>query len=86
MKITIDVDCTPQEARAFLGLPDVKPVQDAMMASLSEQMKTQAGKMDLESMMKMWMQPGLEGFGKLQEMMMTAAGARSDKQDQPDTT
>ena len=23
MKITIDVDCSPEEARAFLGLPDV---------------------------------------------------------------
>ena len=26
MKITVDVDCTPEEARAFLGLPDVKPM------------------------------------------------------------
>ncbi len=23
MKITIEVDCTPEEARAFMGLPDV---------------------------------------------------------------
>lgn len=28
MIITINVDCTPEEARAFLGLPDLKPMQD----------------------------------------------------------
>ncbi|WP_420846806.1 DUF6489 family protein [Microvirga tunisiensis] len=28
MKITMDVECTPEEARAFLGLPDVKPMQE----------------------------------------------------------
>lgn len=34
MKITIDVDCTPDEARRFLGLPDVAPMQEALMAQL----------------------------------------------------
>ncbi|MEO7470377.1 MAG: DUF6489 family protein, partial [Sphingobium limneticum] len=28
MKVTVDVDCTPAEARAFLGLPDVTPIHD----------------------------------------------------------
>ncbi|MFY9972047.1 MAG: DUF6489 family protein, partial [Roseiarcus sp.] len=27
MKITVDVDCTPLEARQFMGLPDVEPMQ-----------------------------------------------------------
>ena len=26
MKVTVDVDCTPEEARRFLGLPDLTPV------------------------------------------------------------
>ncbi len=29
MKITVDIDCTPEEARAFFGLPNVQPMQDA---------------------------------------------------------
>jgi hypothetical protein len=29
MKISVDVDCTPEEARRFLGLPDLTPVQRA---------------------------------------------------------
>ena len=27
MKITVGIDCTPTEAREFMGLPDVKPMQ-----------------------------------------------------------
>ena len=32
MKITVEIDCTPDEARQFLGLPDMKPMQAALMA------------------------------------------------------
>jgi len=28
MKVIVDVDCTPEEARRFLGLPDLTPVHD----------------------------------------------------------
>ena len=38
MKVTIDVDCTPEEARAFLGLPAVAPLQEAMMQELQKRM------------------------------------------------
>ena len=38
MKITVDIDCTPEEARAFLGLPDVKPMQERLMGELGERM------------------------------------------------
>jgi hypothetical protein len=27
MKVTVEIDCTPEEARRFLGLPDVVPMQ-----------------------------------------------------------
>jgi hypothetical protein len=38
MKITMDVECTPEEARAFLGLPDVKPMQEQLMQEVQERM------------------------------------------------
>ena len=34
MKITVDVDCTPEEARRFLGLPDLTPVHGAYVDKL----------------------------------------------------
>ena len=36
MKFTIEIDCTPEEARHFFGLPEVKPMQDAAMAKLGQ--------------------------------------------------
>jgi hypothetical protein len=30
MTITVEAHCTPDEARQFFGLPDVKPRQDAV--------------------------------------------------------
>ena len=35
MKVTVEVDCTPEEARRFLGLPDVVPMQQAAMENSS---------------------------------------------------
>ena len=34
MKVTIDIDCTPEEARRFLGLPDLTPVHDAYVEKM----------------------------------------------------
>ena len=31
MKVTINVDCTPEEARTFFGLPDVAPMQEVIL-------------------------------------------------------
>jgi len=60
MKITIDIDCTPEEARAFLGLPDVAPLQAEMMKELQERMlKTLAG-MDAETLMRTWFSSGTQ--------------------------
>ena len=65
MKVKIDIDCTPEEARAFIGLPDLGPMQQAMMAQMQERMKSALGGMDPEAMMKAWMPGGAlwPGFG-----------------------
>jgi hypothetical protein len=41
MKITIDIDCTPAEARAFMGLPDLSGANQVVTSSLEEKMKEQ---------------------------------------------
>jgi hypothetical protein len=53
MKVNITVDCTPEEARAFMGLPNVAPIQEAAMKKMQEQMEKATQGMDMESMMKM---------------------------------
>ena len=34
MKVKVDVDCTPEEARRFLGLPDLSPVHEAYVEKM----------------------------------------------------
>ena len=36
MKFTVDVDCTPDEARRFFGLPDVTALQEKMMKEIEK--------------------------------------------------
>jgi hypothetical protein len=36
MKVTVDVDCTPEEARRFLGLPDLTPVHQAYVERMTK--------------------------------------------------
>lgn len=68
MKITIDIDCTPEEARTFLGLPDVQPMQKALMQQMQDQMSQNLAAMDPEKMMKTWLPLGLENMEQLQRM------------------
>lgn len=74
MKITIDVDCTPDEARRFLGLPDVAPMQEALMAQLQERLEQNVKAMDAESLMKVWLPAGLQGLEQLQKMFWAQMG------------
>jgi hypothetical protein len=85
MKITVDVDCTPEEARQFLGLPDVQPLQVALMAELEKRMRANLEQMDPETMLKTWLPAGLQGFEQMQKLFWsqlasaTGGGNRSDE-------
>jgi Family of unknown function (DUF6489) len=54
VKVNIEIDCTPDEARTFLGLPYVKPLQDAVMASIERHMLDAAAAMSPDAVMKTW--------------------------------
>ena len=71
MKITMDVECTPEEARAFLGLPDVKPMQEQLMQELQERMTANIRAMEPEAMLRTWLPATLKGFEQLQEIFMS---------------
>ncbi|AWK86049.1 DUF6489 family protein [Azospirillum thermophilum] len=75
MKITIDIDCTPDEARHFLGLPDVKPMQDAMMKEIQERMRANLQAMDPETMLKTWLPAGIQGMEQMQKMFWNQMAA-----------
>ncbi len=74
MKITIDVDCTPEEARAFLGLPDVAPMQRALLEEIVKRMSAGLEAMDPEALMKAWMPLGMQGLEQVQKMFWAQFG------------
>jgi hypothetical protein len=76
MKVTINIDCSPEEARTFLGLPDVQPMQEALMAEVQKRMEQNIRAMDPEQMLKTWLPASLEGLEQMQKMFwgqLTAA-------------
>ena len=68
MKLKFDIDCTPEELRGFFGLPEVKPMQDRLMAAVEERLRANLQALDPEAMLKAWMPAGLKSFEQLQEM------------------
>ncbi|MCK5777443.1 MAG: hypothetical protein KAH11_01555 [Rhodospirillales bacterium] len=83
MKVKIDIDCTPEEARTFLGLPDVKPLQEAMMKEVEERMRANLQAMDPETMFKTWLPAGIQGWEQMQRMFWSQMGksAEDEKED-----
>jgi hypothetical protein len=80
MKIHVDVECTPEEARAFLGLPDVRPMQESVMAEVEKRMKANLAAMDPETMLKTWLPAGIQSLEQMQKMFWAQmTGGRDDK-------
>ena len=71
MKITINVDCTPEEARRYMGLPDVAPMQEAMLKEMQEQMMANLKAMQPAEMMQTWMPQGVDGWLDLQKQFLS---------------
>jgi hypothetical protein len=79
MKVTVEIDCTPDEARAFLGLPDVKPMQAAVMSHLEQQMIRAADGFSPDAVLRMWFTAMPQMSSQMQEMFgrMMGAGGKS---------
>lgn len=75
MKITVNVDCTPEEARTFLGLPDVKPMQEVLMREVQDRTIAGLNAMDPETALKTWLPAGIQGFEQLQKIFWTQMAA-----------
>lgn len=55
MKVTVNIDCTPLEARQFFGLPDVQPMQEAMMDALQKRMMKEMENYSPDRLFEAWM-------------------------------
>lgn len=81
MKITVDVDCTPEEARTFLGLPDVKPMQDHLMNEMQERMSATLRSMQPDEMMRVWLPANLKGMEQIYDAFLRMSTGTTPKRD-----
>jgi len=75
MKVTVNIECTPQEARSFLGLPDVAPLNDQLVSEMQKRLTENMTALQPEELMKNWMVLGGAAQEQFRKLMMTAAGA-----------
>ena len=79
MKVKIEIECTPEEARTFMGLPDVTGLNDHMVGEMQKRMDTNMAALAPEELMKNWMAFGAgaqEHFRKLMTTAVSAAGTK----------
>lgn len=82
MKVNVEIDLTPEEARKFLGLPDVSKLQEKMLTELERRMKAAVDVNDPEAMLRAWLPLGGQGLEQFQRFVFDsarrAAGVRKD--------
>ena len=74
MKMNVEIDCTPEEARAFFGLPDVAPMQERLMKEVEERTLTAMRAMEPEALIKNWLPASMQGIENIQKMFWSAMG------------
>jgi hypothetical protein len=74
MKVHIELDMTPEEARAMMGLPDLAPLQKQMLEDMRSRMNAAMEAGDMEGMMRAWMPlGGAEAFTQFQKFLWDSA-------------
>ena len=79
MKVTVDVDCTPEEARRFMGLPDMSGVHEAYTEKMTKMIDEGITPDAVETMMRNWMPMGEAGMNLWRTMfdqMSRASGSK----------
>ena len=74
MKVTIEIDCTPVEARTFMGLPDVTVLNEQLVREMGERMTANLNALQPEELMKSWMAFGGQAQDQFLKLMQAASG------------
>ena len=77
MKIHVEVDCTPEEARRAMGLPDLSPVHERYVAMMVEAIDKQANPEAFQALLQSWSPMGEAGMNFWRGLFDT--GTKSDK-------
>lgn len=79
LKITMNVDCSPEEVRTMLGLPDLEPMQQRLLGDLEERLRANIQAMEPENLMRNWMPMGVQSFEQLQRFWTNFASLARER-------
>jgi hypothetical protein len=74
MKITMDIECTPEEARRLMGLPDMGPIHDIYLDKLKEAMSEGLTPEAVDRMIRTWTPMGEAGMNAWRQMIEQLTG------------
>ena len=77
MKVSVDVDCTPEEARRFLGLPDLGPVHQVYVDKLNQAVAEGPTPEMFGDMIKAWGPMNEAGMNVWKQMLGQMGGKKS---------
>lgn len=83
MKFTVNVECSPEEARRFIGLPDVTPINEALVSEMQKRMESNMALMSPDTMMQSWMSVGTQAQDAFLKLMTSATGAAATTRAKP---
>jgi hypothetical protein len=83
MQVKIEIDCTPAEARAFLGLPDISGLNATMVEEVDKRMKANMALLQPEELLKTWGALGGHAQEQFRKLMTAATDAALSGRNRP---
>lgn len=75
MKVSVDIDCTPEEARRFMGLPDMAPVHDVYLEKIKGMMGGEGiSPESFEKLLRTWSPMGEAGMSAWKQLVDQISG------------
>ena len=79
MKMTIEVDCTPEEARRFMGLPDVSVLNEHLVDEMKRRIDANMAMISPDELVKNWMSFGAGAQEQVRNLMEVGMHAAAPK-------
>jgi len=72
MKVNVEIECEPAEARAFLGLPNVEPLNEHLVNEMKKRMDANMSAMQPDELLKSWTSFGIQAQDQFRQLMQAA--------------
>ncbi|WP_294394082.1 DUF6489 family protein [uncultured Sphingomonas sp.] len=74
MNITMNIECSPEEARRLMGLPDMGPIHDLYLSKFRDAMTNGLSPEVIEQMVRTWSPMGEVGISAWHQLIDQMTG------------